>query len=217
MLGYIEEGGCSCAERRQIRGMWFLAATLPEAGLLCAARRRHIWRQMQKAGVRRAVMPLHLAEEAAKWGIAPVEVFSLRRRMIGAFLDHFGSLQGRAVRLRAPYLTMEVQRAAEELAVRARYLELQMGRGQEELAQHLYYRFGLTVGAVGVSVLTVSFYHAERCQIPLGEDCAALQRVCYRVEGEEGLGENERLLSALFEADSVKKAQIHVKSMTDNA
>ena len=88
MYGYIEEGKKDSIERRQVLGMWFLAATLPTEGIFCSIRRRRVWRTLQKAGVRRAVMSEALTEEASSWGIAPVEVFPLRRALLPQLLEH---------------------------------------------------------------------------------------------------------------------------------
>ena len=183
MYGYIGEGKCCGVERRQVLGMWFLRATLPTEGLLRRFRRRRVWRMLQKAGVRRAVMGTELIGETARWGVTPVEVFALRRALLPQLLDLLPSLQGKTAALTAPCLTTDVETAACFLARRCRYLRLEVARGRERLEENLYYRFGLTVGGVGDAAVTVCFHGAAegRC-LCLGEDCAAYQQVTYAVE-----------------------------------
>ena len=216
MYGYIEEGKKGSIERRQVLGMWFLAATLPTEGIFCSIRRRRVWRTLQKAGVRRAVMSEALTEEASSWGIAPVEVFPLRRALLPQLLDLLPSLQGKTAALTAPCLTTDVETAACLLARRCRYLRLELGRGREELAQRLYCRFGLTVGAVGEPTVSICFHGtAEGRYLCLGEDCAAYQEVTYTVAELEKMGiiPQEMLLAALFEGGYLPKEAICVKSI----
>ena len=217
MYGYIaEEGRRAAMERRQVLGMWLLHVTLPCEGIFCRVRRRRGWRALQTMGVRRAVMPPALMEEAARWGIAPVEVFSLRRGLLVQLLDLMPSLRGKTVTLTAPCLTTDVETAACELARRGRYLRLEMERGGETLAAILYRRFGLTVGGVGETALTVSFGGpaAGRC-LCLGEDCAEHQEVTYKVEKLEKMGimPQEELIAVLFEGGHLPKEAILVKSI----
>lgn len=216
MYGYIEEGKRYGVERRQILGMWLLAATLPTEGVFCPIRRRRVWRMLQRTGVRRAVMAAELTQEAAGYGIAPVEVFSLRRALLPQLLALLPSPGGKTATLTAPCLTTDVESAACELARRSRYLRVEMGRGREELEGRLYYRFGLTAGGVGESVLTISFRgRAEGRCLCLGEDCAAYQEVTYEVEKleKEGIKPQEMLLAALFEGGYLPKEAILVKSI----
>ena len=216
MYGYIEEGKKGSIERRQVLGMWLLAATLPTEGIFCPIRRRRVWRTLQKAGVRRAVMSEALTEEASSWGIAPVEVFPLRRALLPQLLDLLPSLQGKTAALMAPCLTTDVETAACLLARRCRYLRLELGRGRGELAQRLYYRFGLTVGAVGEPAVSICFHGtAEGRYLCLGEDCAAYQEVTYTVAELEktGIIPQEMLLAALFEGGYLPKEAICVKSI----
>ena len=216
MYGYIEQGNKGSVERRQILGMWFAAATLPTEGLLCRFHRRRVWRALQKMGVRRAVMDGGLMDEAQQWGVAPVEVFPLRRALLPQLLDLLPSLQGKTAALTAPCLTTDVETAACELARRGRYLRLEMERGGETLAAILYRRFGLTAGGVGEAALTVSFLgRAEGRSLYLGEDCGAYQEVTYEVETpeKEGIKPQEMLLAALFEEGYLPKEAILVKTI----
>lgn len=215
MIGYVEEGRVPSVAPRQMAGMWCLCGCLPDRGALRRWQRRNIWRQMQRHGVRRAVLPPELMDEAARWGIAPVEVYGLRRAQLPQLLAQFPSLRGKTVRLRAPFVTAEVAAAAELLAVQARYLDLQTGQGSAQLALHLQRRFGLAAGAVGQPALTVSFHRGEAADICLGEDCAVLQQVDYAVTGAEAV--QEQLLAALFAGGYLEKVQIHVKSIRPNA
>ena len=205
---------------RQILGMWFWCLTLPAEGAFCSLRRRRWWHKLQSAGVRRAVLPDHLAAEAAQWGIAPVEVYPLRRGVLPQLLDCCPPLTGKSVRLAAPYVTAAVGAAAEVLAQRARYVDLQVGQGSEALAAHLQRRYGLAVGAVGAVTLTVDFGSGSMGRsIHLGEDCAARQQVVYHVEklASVGVEPQEQLLSALFGAGYLEKEEIQVKTIRFNA
>ena len=220
MYGYVQEGREGSVEMRQIAGMWFCALTLPVGGSFLGLRRRRWWRKLQKAGVRRAVLSAHLAAEGLQWGIAAVEVYSLRRALLGKILDCCPPLTGKTVRLTAPCVTAAVGEAAEVLAQRGRYVDLQVGRGGEALAAHLQRRYGLAVGAVGTVALTVDFGCGSlgRC-IALGEDCTARQQVVYHVEklASVGVEPQEQLLSALFGAGYLEKEEIQVKSILFNA
>ena len=216
MYGYVEEGKRAGVERRQVLGMWFIFAALPTEGLFLRRRRRRVWRALQKMGVRRAVMSPELTQEASRWGIAPVEVFPLRRALLGQLLDLMPPLQGKTATLTAPCLTTDVETAACELARRGRYLRLEMERGGETLAAILYRRFGLTAGGVGEAALTVSFLgRAEGRSLYLGEDCGAYQEVTYEVETpeKEGIKPQEMLLAALFEGGYLPKEAILVKTI----
>ena len=220
MYGYVVEGQAGSMDCRQILGMWFWCLMLPAEGAFCSLRRRRWWRRLQNAGVRRAVLPDHLAAEGMRWGIEPVEVCSLRRAMLPQILDRCPSLSGKAVRLAAPYVTAAVGAAAEVLAQRARYVDLQVGQGGEALAAYLQRRYGLAVGAVGTVALTVDFGSGSigRC-IALGEDCAAYQQVVYHAEklAAAGVEAQEQLLSALFGAGYLEKEEIQVKTILFNA
>ena len=220
MYGYVVEGREGCIERRQILGMWFCCLTLPIGGSFLGLRRRRWWRKLQSAGVRRAVLPAHLTAEGVRWGIEPVEVYTLRRAMLPQILDRCPTLTGKTVRLAAPYVTAAVGAAAEVLARRARYVDLQVGQGRDELALHLQRRYGLAVGAVGTVALTVDFGSGSLGRsIFLGEDCAARQQVVYHAEklASVGIEPQEQLLSALFGAGYLEKEEIQVKSIRFNA
>ena len=221
MYGYVVEGRAGGMEMRQIGGMWFCCLTLPAGGgFIALRRRRKWWRKLQKAGVRRAVLPAHLTAEARQWGIVPVEVYSLRRALLSQLLDCCPPLQGKAARLTAPYGTAAVGAAADILAQRARYVDLQVERGGEALAEHLQRRYGLAVGAVGTVALTVDFGSGSmgRC-IHLGEDCAEHEEVRYRVEtlSAMSIAVEEQLLSALWEGEYIKKEEIQVETILFNA
>lgn len=221
MYGYVKEGRKGSIENRQILGMWFCALTLPVGGAFLDLRRRKWWRKLQKAGVRRAVLPVHLIGEAVQWGVAPVEVFPLRRALLPRLLAHCPSLEGKTVRLAAPYVTAAVGEAAEILAQRARYVDLQVGqRGSDGLAAQLQRRYGLAVGAVGQVVLTVDFGSGGmgRC-LHLGEDCTKYEQVIYHVERLTAIGieAEEQLLSALWEGGYIEKEEIRIKSILFNA
>ena len=220
MYGYVVEGQAGSMDCRQILGMWFWCLTLPAEGAFCSLRRRRWWRKLQSAGVRRAVLPDHLTAEGLRWGIEPVEVYSLRRVLLPKLLDRCPALTGKTVRLAAPYVTAAVGAAAEVLAQRARYVDLQVGQGGEALALHLQRQYGLAVGAVGAVELTVDFGSGSlgRC-IALGEDCAARQQVVYHAEklASVGLEVQEQLISALFGAGYLEKEEIQVKTIRFNA
>lgn len=220
MYGYVRSGQVVGMECRQIMGMWFCCLTLPAGGGLASLRRRKWWRKMQKAGVRCAVLPDHLTAEAAQWGIAPVEVYPLRRGVLPRLLDCCPPLTGKTVRLAAPYVTAAVGEAAAILAQRARYVDLQVGHGGEELAAHLQRRYGLAVGAVGAVTLTVDFGRGSMGRsIHLGEDCAEHEQVVYHVPqlAAAGIEAEEQLLAALFGEEYIKKEEIQVKTILFNA
>ena len=220
MYGYVVEGQAGSMVCRQILGMWFWCLTLPAEGAFCSLRRRRWWRKLQSAGVRRAVLPDHLTAEGMRWGVEPVEVYSLRRALLPQILDRCPALTGKSVRLAAPYVTAAVGAAAEVLAQRARYLDLQVERGGEALAAHLQRRYGLAVGAVGAVTLTVDFGSGSRGRcIHLGEDCAEHEQVVYEVEtlAREGIAAEEQLLSVLLEEEYMKKEEIQVKTILFNA
>lgn len=220
MYGYVQEGRQGSVEMRQIAGMWFCALTLPVGGSFLGLRRRRWWRKLQRQGVRRAVLPAHLTAEGLQWGIAAVEVYSLRRALLGQILDCCPSLSGKSVRLSAPCVTVAVGEAAEVLAQRGRYVDLQVGQGRDELARYLQRRYGLAVGAVGTVALTVDFGCGSlgRC-IHLGEDCAAHEQVVYEAEtlARQGVAAEEQLLSVLWEGEYMKKEEIQVKTILFNA
>ena len=220
VYGYVMEGQAGSMDCRQILGMWFCCLTLPIGGSFLGLRRRRWWRKLQKQGVRRAVLPAHLVAEGLQWGIAAVEVYSLRRALLPQILDRCPPLTGKTVRLTAPCVTVAVGEAAEVLAQRARYVDLQVGQGGEALAAYLQRRYGLAVGAVGTVALTVDFGSGSigRC-IALGEDCAARQQVVYHAEklAAAGVEPQEQLLSALFGAGYLEKEEIQVKSILFNA
>ena len=166
------------------------------------------------------MLPAHLAAEGLPWGIAAVEVYSLRRALLGQILDCCPPLTGKTVRLTAPCVTAAVGEAAEVLAQRGRYVDLQVGQGRDELARYLQRRYGLAVGAVGTVALTVDFGSGSigRC-IALGEDCAAQQQVVYEAEtlARQGIAAQEQLLSVLWEGEYMKKEEIQVKTILFNA
>ena len=220
MYGYVMEGGRASLTMRQIGGVWFAAAALPETGPLAAYRRRLVWRALRHRGVRRCVMPEALEAEAARWGLLPVEVSPLRLAMLHQLLDTCGDLRRGTAVLRAECATPAVYRAAVVLAGRARYLSLELDNGGEALEQALRQRFGLCLSRVGQPAVTVSFGGApSENTICLGEDCRRYQRVTYDVpEGMPGPWPvSEPLLAVLFEAGAIKKEQIRVKTIAFNA
>ena len=92
MYGYVTLG-TAAVSRRQMAGVWFAAATVPERGLLAWYRRRFVWRRLRRWGVRRCVLPEVLETEAARWGILPVEVQRLRQALLPQLLDRQGDLR----------------------------------------------------------------------------------------------------------------------------
>ena len=166
------------------------------------------------------MLPKHLAAEGLQWGIMPVEVYPLRRALLPQILDCCPPLQGKTVRLAAPYVTAAVGDAAEVLAQRARYVDLQVGQGGEKLALQLQQRYGLAVGAVGAVALTVDFGSDSRGRcIHLSEDCADHEEVRYYAEklADVGVEVQEQLLSVLWEGEYMKKEEIQVKTILFNA
>ena len=219
MYGYVTLGTPAVVTRRRIEGVWFMAAVLPESGILLRLRRRFVWRKLRRCGVRRCVMPETLEHEAARWGILPVEVQRLRQALLPQLLDRQGDLRRKTAALRAEHVTAAVAEAAAVLARRVRYLSLEIGSGGEELERLLWERFGLTACGVGQAAVTVSFGGAPSgSTICLGEDCRRYQRLTYRLTAGEPENEvPEQLLAVLFEAGEIKKEQIRVKTIEPNA
>ena len=213
MYGYVTLG-TAAVSRRQIAGVWFAAAAVPERGLLARYRRRFVWRRLHRWGVRRCVLPEVLETEAARWGIFPVEVQRLRQALLPQLLDRQGDLRRKTAALRAEHVTAAVAEAAAVLARRVRYLSLEIGSGGEELE-----RFGLPACGVRQAAVTVSFGGAPSgSTICLGEDCRRYQKLTYRLTaGEPGEELPEQLLAVLFEAGEIKKEQIRVKTIESNA
>ena len=218
MYGYVTLG-TAAVSRRQMAGVWFAAAAVPERGLLARYRRRFVWRRLHRWGVRRCVLPEVLETEAARWGIFPVEVQRLRQALLPQLLDRQGDLRRKTAALRAEHVTAAVAEAAAVLARRVRYLSLEIGSGGEELERLLWERFGLTACGVGQAAVTVSFGGAPSgSTICLGEDCRRYQKLTYRLTaGEPGEELPEQLLAVLFEAGEIKKEQIRVKTIESNA
>ena len=219
MYGYVTLGRPAAVAQRRIEGVWFMAAVLPESGILLRLRRRFIGRKLRHRGVRRCVMPEMLEAEAARWGILPVEVCRLRQALLPQLLDRQGDLRRKTAALQAEYVTAAVAEAAVLLARRVRYLSLEIGSGREMLERILWERFGLTVCGVGQAAVTVSFGGAPSGNtICLGEDCRRYQRLTYRLTAGEPENEvPEQLLAVLFEAGEIKKEQIRVKTIAPNA
>ena len=221
MYGYVMWGKRSGLTAENIGGVWFAAAAVPEGGVLAAFRRGLVLRRLRRRGVRRCVLPEELEEEAARWGLLPVEVDCLRLALLPQLLDLRGDLRRSTALLRAGGVTSDVYRAAAVLAGRVRYLTLAVGCGGEDLACALRQRFGLCTGSVERPAVTVSFGGApeEEDVICLGPDCRRWQRVTY-APMEDMLGPwpvSEQLLSVLFQAGEIKKEQIHVKTIAPNA
>ena len=219
MYGYVTLGTPAAVAQRRIEGVWFMAAVLPESGILLRLRRRFVWRKLRRCGVRRCVMPETLEHEAARWGILPVEVQRLRQALLPQLLDRQGDLRRKTAALQAAHVTAAVANAAMVLARRVRYLSLEIGSGREVLERILWERFGLTVCGVGQAAVTVSFGGAPSGNtICLGEDCRRYQRLTYRLAAGEPENEvPEQLLAVLFEAGEIKKEQIRVKTIEPNA
>ena len=220
MYGYVMWGKRSGLTTENIGGVWFAAAAVPEGGVLAAFRRGLVLRRLRRQGVRRCVLPEELEEEAARWGLLPVEVDCLRLALLSQLLDMQGDLRRKTAVLRAEYVSPAVYRAAAVLAGRVRYLALEVERGGEELARQLRQRFGLCTGRVGEPAVTVSFSGMPQGEvICLGQDCQRFQQIAYALP--EGLLEpwpaSEQLLAVLFEAGEIKKEQIHVKTIAPNA
>lgn len=219
MYGYVMWGDRPALSRQRIAGMWFAVATVPRRGW--PFRRRRVLRRLRRSGVVRCVLPPELEEEAAQSGLLPVEVQRLRCAVLPQLLSKVEGLgRGTAV-LRAEYASPEVWRSAALLAQRARYVALEMDGGGEALAQELRRRFGLCVGRVGETVVTVSFSGAPQRgrTIYLGADCHRYQRIEYAL-ADDKLGQwppQEQLLAALFEGGEIKKEALCVKTISPNA
>lgn len=219
MYGYIETGACRRPCRRLVGGVWFLAAAVREGnGLTARMCRRAVFRQMHRLGVRRCVMPEILWEEAARWGLLPVEIYPLRRAVLPQLLEQYTLLRLGCAVLRSPYTDGAVWEAASILARRVRYLALEIPRGGEELALALRSRYGLCPGALTRAAVTVSFAGApcDGQTICLGDDCGRYQTVSYVLPDTlpPDCAAPEQLLAVLWEAEILKKEALKIKSIT---
>ncbi len=213
MIGQVVYGrGKSRKER--IRGALFYTVYLPRQGWLSPCRRARRWRELRKNGVRFALFPPELREEAARFGVRPVSVAPLRRALMDQLVG-----RGGCVRLAAHRVDGDVQRAALLLSRRYRHVVLDVGPGQEDLSRLLYRRFGVAGGSGKDWEMTVTFRdEAEKGRaIYLGEGCAAYQRITYRLADEQADEPDEAWLGALFLAGSLKKDELCVKSVDFNA
>lgn len=218
MYGYVMWGDRPALSRQRIAGMWFAVAAVPRKGWPF---RRRVLRWLRRSGVVRCVLPPELEEEAARFGLLPVEVQRLRCAVLPQLLSKVEGLDRGTAVLRAEYTSPEVWRSAALLAQRARYVALEVDGGGEALAQALRRRFGLCVGRVGEPAVTVSFSDAPQRGrvIFLGTDCRRYQRVTYALARDK-LGEwppQEQLLAALLEGGEIKKEEIRVKTISSNA
>ena len=203
-------------ERRQVRGIWFWWVPMPMEGKLAAWQRRRRWRQLRRKGVQRAIFPPNLAREAEKWKIKTVAVYPLRRVVWEQMLPQGGD----TALVRADHVDEAVRSSAMILARRFRYLRLETGWGTERLTQELLRRYGLGSGSGGEAKAAVSFGGEPTVEgeICLGEDCTRWQKVEYEaVENLEGFASSEELLCALFLSGAVKKEEIRVKRVGNNA
>ena len=129
MYGYVIPGHRLVLERRRLGGVWFAVAEIPCCGLLARFGRRRAFRLLRREGITRCVLPEQWAEEAAAYGLLPVEVYPLRQALLPRLLDRQGDLQHASAVLRAPYVSAAVSAAAMLLAQRVRYLSLETGGG----------------------------------------------------------------------------------------
>lgn len=219
MYGYIlqgRRGELSCGQKA---GMWFRCAVLPTGGLFTKLRRGAVWRGLLRCGVGCAVMDETLQGEAARWGIAPVPVAPLRRRLLPQLLDALALPPDAAVVLRADCATAEVCRAAAILAGRARYLALHIPLGGAALGDWLCRRYGLSVGLPRPPELTVDFGDTPPAAntLCLGESCQRYQRIDYDAPAAAQVMPElrEQFLAALFAAggENVRPA---VKTIQNN-
>lgn len=203
-------------EQRQVRGMRLWWVPMPMEGKLAAWQRRRRWRQLWRRGVQRAIFPPDLAREAEKWKMKAVPVYPLRRAVWEQMLPQGGD----TALVRADHVDEAVRSSAMTLARRFRYLRLETGWGTERLTQELLRRYGLGSGSGGEIRAAVSFGGEPTVEgeICLGEDCTRWQKVEYEeVENLEGWNFSEELLCALFLSGAVKKEEIRVKRVGNNA
>ena len=219
MYGYVIPGHRLVLERRRLGGVWFAVAEIPCCGLLARLGRRRAYRLLRREGITRCVLPEQWAEEAAAYGLLPVEVYSLRQALLPGLLDRQGDLQHASAVLRAPYVSAAVSAAAMLLAQRVRYLSLETGGGTVELADMLRCRYGLCAGRIDAAALTVCFGGAPPPgpAICLGPDCARFQSLTYAPIPGLPQDAPEQLIAALFEVGEIKKEEIYVKTIARNA
>ena len=215
MVAYISAGNGK-GRTRQVRGVRLWEMPMPMEGALAELRRRRRWRALRNLGVRQAILPPALVQEARKWGIGMPEVYPLRRAVWEQLLPPWGN----TALLRAAYVDAAVQESAMTLARRFRYLRIETGWGTARLARELLRQYGLSVGGVVVPDTAVSFggKPTEAGEICLGTDCRRWQYMEYEnVDGLEDLTPSEELLCVIFQGGGVKKEEIRIKRSGNNA
>ena len=215
MVAYISAGNGK-GRKRQIRGVRLWEMPMPTDGTLAELRRRRRWRALRNLGVRQAILPPSLVQEARKWGIGVPAVYPLRR----AVWDQLLPTHGTTALLRAAYVDAAVQESAMILARKFRYLRLETGWGTEKLAQALLRQYGLSTGGFGEPDAAVSFggKPTSTGEICLGEDCRQWQYMEYEeIDGLEDLASSEELLCVIFQGGGVKKEELRIKRSGNNA
>ena len=205
LYGYITEGKTIRLRQTERWGLPLYQAAMLTGNGLAKWYRAHTWRRLRRLGVRRCIMEEKWQAEAAEFGIWPVETTALRLEVLPRFLT---GLTGKTVVLRAHSADNDAVRAACLLARKARYLTLEIPRGKEELALELRRRYGLS-GAGGHAAETVDFTGTVPGAIAMvgGEMKCTI--------GGETVPEQAAVL--LWELHRIKKEDLQVKSMPRNA
>lgn len=203
--GYIVEG--KSIRLRQVTrwGLTLYRAAMPPGNGIYRWHRALMWRRLYRCGVRRCIMAPFWWAEAARFGVLPVEVISLRMELLPRFLP---DLTGKTVVLRADSADRNVVCAAFLLARRARYVTLDVPRGGEALRRELWRRCGLS-GAGGAAAETVDFTG----EVP-GAVSLAGGEAEYLLNGEPI---PEQAAALLWQLRRVKKEDLLVKSPPRNA
>lgn len=179
---------------------------------------------MERAGIRRCVMPPKWPEEW-RGGMLPVEEQGLRQTVFPQLLDRYCQERGldlrdAAVLLSAPAADRQVWTTADLLARRSRYLILSVADG-EELRRELLRRYGIAAVTGGRRPALQVCFDRPRESVPallLGPDCTRRQNVIYELPPSllTRLGEREpssQLVSALWESGALPAEDIRVKSL----
>lgn len=212
MVAWIEEGNRGKLYRDESFGASLWRMALPASGALLTYRRRKMWEKLASMGVRTGIFPPHLRQEAAAWGITPVEVAPLRRLLLEELFAQCAIVRTDTVALRSEEATPEVYEAAAFLSQKARYIVPEIAQGAEQLSDWLRREYGVCTGGKGRAVCGgVTFAGAPRCaEVHLGRDCRRYQTVRYTVDGAEL---PEELVSVLWQAGIVKREQIRIISV----
>ncbi len=233
MLGYIRQeedyGKRPQLSMEEIVGVRFWTLRCGEINGWWQDRRfDRLLRYMTQHGVRRIIVPSHLARNCRAVGMKPISDAILRQALMESLLDCFCRQNGldiycSTVRLYAQQANQTVWRAADLLATKARYVSLTVGMGQNEISRWLRWEYGLSAGeGKRHAIMQICCDDAKGENIPtlwLGHDCEKHQCVTYRINESlhSRVENNPALLSVLFEEGKLPIEAIDIKSVESYA